>query len=153
MVPAIFKEMEEADNSDGFDSCEEAKSEKSGEKVEKSNPFQDFNVEILEIKDENEAMSIRIGRKMIVDYIERGADAEYGGWKKMAQGGSKEHPIVSWTPVKTGANVEFKFEIPVPNSTLEDLFRHLQEPDLKAKYDDSHASTKLIRNLPLNNKI
>ena len=79
-------------------------------------------------------MSVRIGRKMIVDYIEKGTDAEYVGWKKMAQGGAKEHPITSWTPVKTGSNVEFKFEVPIPNSCLEEVFKYLQEPQ---KYDDS----------------
>lgn len=44
MVPEIFRGMEEADNSDGFDSCEEAKSEHAETEQKKSlkkcgNPF------------------------------------------------------------------------------------------------------------------
>lgn len=39
---------------------------------------------------------------MIVDYIERAAENDFDGWKRMAQGGSKKHPISSWTPLKAG---------------------------------------------------
>lgn len=43
MVPEIFKGMEEAENSDGFDSFEEEKNEHS---KKSGNPFLDFNIEI-----------------------------------------------------------------------------------------------------------
>ena len=56
MVPAIFKEMEEADNSDGFDSCEDIDdSEKpilslSKEiKARTGNPFKDFHLDLEEV--------------------------------------------------------------------------------------------------------
>ena len=85
MVPAIFQDMEEAENSEGFDSCEEIKSDQQdaspGEQKRSGNPFQDFNIDILAVPDENEAMSIKIGRKMIVDYIERSAESDYDGWR------------------------------------------------------------------------
>lgn len=158
MVPEIFKGMEEADNSDGFDSCEEAKSEHAETEQKRSlkkcgNPFQDFNIDILDVKDENEALSIKIGRKMIVDYIERAADNDFDGWKKMASGGSKKHPITSWTPLKAGQNVEIKYTVPIPNSNLDDVVRYLQDPDLKSKYDETQLSYKVVRDMPLDNKL
>ena len=55
MIPAIFKnEMEEAENSDGFDSCEEV-DEKNEDNTPKrtGNPFKDFELDIKEVKDEN----------------------------------------------------------------------------------------------------
>jgi len=90
---------------------------------------------------------------MIVDYIERAADNEFDGWKKVSQGGSKKHPIVSWTPLKAGQNVELKFTIPIPNSHLDDIIRYLQDPDLRQKYDETQISYKVIRQMPLNNKM
>lgn len=72
--------MEEAENSEGFDSCEEIKSDQqdtSPEPKRSGNPFLDFNIDILAIQDEDEAMSIKIGRKMIVDYIERSAETDF----------------------------------------------------------------------------
>jgi hypothetical protein len=36
---------------------------------------------------------IRICRKMIVDWIEAGSDADLEGWKKSSSGGSKKYPI------------------------------------------------------------
>jgi hypothetical protein len=45
MVPAIFKEeMDEAENSDGFDSCEEIESPIKQRRT--GNPFTDFNLDI-----------------------------------------------------------------------------------------------------------
>ena len=134
MVPEIFKGMEEAENSDGFDSCEEAKSEHAAEKKSlkrTGNPFSDFNIEILDIKDEDEALSINIGRKMIVDYIERAADNDFDGWKKLGSGGKQKYQITSWTPLKSGQNVEIKYVVPVPNSNLDDIILYLDNFDLK----------------------
>lgn len=41
MVPSIFVEMEKAENSDGFDSCDD-QTEKEADSLT-GNPFQDFN--------------------------------------------------------------------------------------------------------------
>jgi hypothetical protein len=53
MVPAIFQNMEEAENSDGFDSCEdfdESKRTESKEiKTRTGNPFQDFHLDLEEV--------------------------------------------------------------------------------------------------------
>ena len=56
MVPSIFLQMEKADNSDGFDSCED-NAQKDSEGLS-GNPFQDFNQQILEIEDENIASKL-----------------------------------------------------------------------------------------------
>ena len=50
MVPAIFQMMEQADDSEGFDSCEDEQIDSS---KKTGNPFLDFNQEIEDIEDEN----------------------------------------------------------------------------------------------------
>jgi hypothetical protein len=60
MVPAIFKRMEAAEDSDGFDSCEEDENigtEGLQALKRTGNPFTDFNVDILAVeeRDPNEA--------------------------------------------------------------------------------------------------
>jgi hypothetical protein len=52
MVPNIFKEMEIAEDSDGFDSCEEIPEVKEQKKT--GNPFTDFNIDIQGIEDEDD---------------------------------------------------------------------------------------------------
>lgn len=47
VIPAIFQQMERAEDSEGFDSCEEASD------TANANPFQDFNRQINEVDDEN----------------------------------------------------------------------------------------------------
>ena len=46
VIPAIFQQMEKADDSDGFESCEETL-EATG------NPFQDFKKQIQDVEDVN----------------------------------------------------------------------------------------------------
>ena len=59
VVPAIFNEMEEAENSDGFDSCEEHDEDQdSGTPKRTGNPFKDFELDIKEVEDENLASKL-----------------------------------------------------------------------------------------------
>lgn len=47
MVPAIFQKMEKAEDSDGFDSCEEEFDAQVSDPLSiQGNPFKDFEVEI-----------------------------------------------------------------------------------------------------------
>lgn len=56
MIPSIFKEMQKAEDSDSFDSCNEDDETESLEKKPKltGNPFLDFNQEIIDIENEDE---------------------------------------------------------------------------------------------------
>lgn len=56
MVPAIFKQMERAEDSDGFESCEDEKEEA---KVS-GNPFKDFAGQIKEVANPDEACKLRL---------------------------------------------------------------------------------------------
>ena len=51
MVPAIFQEMEKAEDSEGFDSCDDE--EQPSESKRTGNPFQDFNLDIATIEKED----------------------------------------------------------------------------------------------------
>lgn len=130
MVPEIFKEMEEADNSDGFESCEDDPVQKIT-----GNPFQDFSIDIKEVNDEDEALMIKICRKMIVDWIEAGYDNDLEGWKRHSTGGNKKNPISVYVPVKSGNLVKTRFHIPLSNCKLEDALKYIVDKDLRMKYD------------------
>jgi len=60
-------------------------------------------VEIKEVEEQDSdmAMILKIGRKMIVDYIEGGKDVDFDDWKKVAStGGLKNFLIGAFVPQK-----------------------------------------------------
>ena len=76
MVPAIFSQMEQASDSEDLDSCEEEELDKRT-----GNSFQDFALDLQDIPDEDLKFTVKLARKMIVDYIEAGKDMDMEGWK------------------------------------------------------------------------
>ena len=67
MVPIIFSEMEEAENSDGFDSCEETeaiKKDNAQTLKRNGNPFHDFNIDILEVEQEDQDLARKYFQKI-----------------------------------------------------------------------------------------
>jgi hypothetical protein len=70
--------MEKADDSDGFDSCEEINEIDPNKRT--GNPFQDFALDLKEIPDQETQLTLKIARKMIVDWIEAGKDVDLEGW-------------------------------------------------------------------------
>ena len=150
MVPAIFKEdMEEASNDSGFESCEDEEKKSDSVSSQKDrprtgNPFTDFNQDIKCVEDPDIALTIRISRKMIVDYIESGTDKDMEVWSKHSTSGVKKHPVVVYAPIKShstamsGAEItKTRVDMPVPNCKLQDVIRFIESPDLKVKYDSS----------------
>ena len=58
-------------------------------------------------------VSIRIGRKIIVDYIEGQNDINFEDWKFYQKLGNKKNQITSWVPKKPGKTVKQKVITPI----------------------------------------
>lgn len=93
MVPAIFSQMEQAEDSDGFDSCEEDLTDNG----RSGNPFKDFALEIKDIEDEEVKFTLTIARKQIVDWIEVGKDCDLDGWKSFTLKNIKKEKMQAWS--------------------------------------------------------
>lgn len=91
MVPAIFSQMEQAEDSDGFDSCEEEIADDPYKRT--GNPFKDFALDIKDIEDEELKFTLKIARKHIVDWIEAGKDVDLDGWKPVTLKNIKKDKI------------------------------------------------------------
>ena len=94
MVPAIFSQMEKAEDSDGFDSCDELSDDPN---KRTGNHFQDFAQDIKDIEDEEVKFTLQIARKHIVDWIEAGKDVDLEGWKPFNLKNIKKDKIQAWS--------------------------------------------------------
>jgi len=145
--------MEVADDSDGFESCEEGEEDQAPKKT--GNPFTDFAEEIKEVEEQDPdlAMTIKIGRKQIVDFIERGNGQDMEGWKLGGtKGGIKGHPIQGYFPEKSD-HVKVKYIVPVPNVKLDDCILYLEDVDKRMQYDEGLEFLRQVRSGPINTRV
>lgn len=151
MVPAIFKDMDLAENSDGFDSCEEiefpVKQKRTG------NPFSDFNLDLEQIEDPEVQMIIKLERKMIVNWIESGEEDDMDGWKLSTSGGYHKNSVKAYLGTKSSPNVRSRVHIQLPNCQLDDVLKYVVDRDYKFQLEgDQFSDIQVTRDYGLNTK-
>ena len=53
---------------------------------------------MLKLDDPNDQLTVKIARKMLVDYIEAGRENDHSTWKLYTTGGNKQYPIQVYLP-------------------------------------------------------
>ena len=98
-------------------------------------------------------MTIKIGRKQIVDFIERGNGMNMDEWRPShLKGGIKGYPIHGFTST-TSRNIKIKYNIPVPNSKLDVVLEYLSEPERRLEYDEGLELFEKSKEYPLNTRL
>ena len=138
--------MEKAEDSDGFDSCEELDdpSHRTG------NPFKDFALDIQDIKDEEILNPLKFSRKMIVDWIESGKDTDLDGWKPIPV---KNKRIQAFSNLSNKEKICQRLHIQIPNCKLDDIMPYLIDIDKRKLYDEGLETYKSVKKYPLNTEM
>lgn len=98
------------------------------------------------------AVSIRIARKMIVDYIEAGFDSDMESWKVHSTAGNKKNQISVFVPsnLKGGQTIKLRYHVPLPKCKLEDALSCITDMSVRSQvYSDSVSNITVKKKLPL----
>lgn len=151
MVPAIFKEQDAAEDSDAFDSCEEIPETKEQKRT--GNPFNDFNLDIQEIKDPDDQLTIKISRKLVVDWIESGDENDMTEWKQTHSGGHKKNSILGYMTTKPCPNVRTRIHVQFPNQSLDSILKYVVNKELRLQIDcDTIADMEVVKDFGMDTK-
>ena len=66
-------------------------------------------------------MAIKIGRKFIVDFVDKGAANDYERWKVYKTSPAyvkNKSGVISYVPIEPGPNCEIRLVVEAPNCTL-----------------------------------
>ena len=101
------------------------------------------------------AMILKIGRKMIVDYIEGGKDQDFDDWKKVAStGGLKNFLIGAFLPQKQDNScISMRLVIPIPNCKFNDIFEYITNTERRLIWDENLQSIEVKKELPIETKL
>lgn len=92
---------------------------------------------------------------MIVDYIDACQDTDYEEWKlSQKKGGiSKQYPISSFVPLRSGANVKLRQCTPLPDCKLEDVLPFLIEVEKRKLHEPEFEEIVVKKDLPIDTKL
>ena len=103
-----------------------------------------------DIEDEEVKLTLKIGRKMIVDWIEAGKDVDFEGWKPISVRHYKKDKIQAWSNLSKSSFVKQRIHTQFSNCKLDDILPYLLNFEKRKLYDDSVETVKTVRQLPLN---
>ena len=98
-------------------------------------------------------MAIKIGRKFIVDFVDKGVANDYSKWKIYKSSPSyvkNKSGVISYIPNEPSTNCEIRLVVEAPNCTLADIDLQLSDEKGRLEFDKSMTSITLRKGYPLN---